>query len=363
MAPLALTDAFALAAVDGSKWLSALQLLADATGSARGQLIGIGGARTIPFNWVTDVSDRALQEFIDIDGGSPTINPRVGASLHSLPLEIVSERDYAFAATDLRSDVYLDYCRDYDIPHGCQTKLFEDREGLVGLATLRTFRDGPTTEAQRAVFAQIAPHVRTAVHIQRLLEADGLKLVAGTLEAMSVAAFLCDATGHVRSFTPLAETLLQGGRLSLVGHELTAESRTETERLRAAIHRASMFDQPVSAASIAIRGDGSAEPLILDIAVLPRRPWNLLFEPRILVIARTARRDPSVAASLLQVTYGLSAAEAEIALLIASGHKREAIAAARGVTIATTRTQLKTIFLKLGVNRETELVARLACFL
>ncbi|HLW26409.1 MAG TPA: helix-turn-helix transcriptional regulator, partial [Kiloniellales bacterium] len=54
--------------------------------------------------------------------------------------------------------------------------------------------------------------------------------------------------------------------------------------------------------------------------------------------------------------FGLTAAEAELALEIMRGDGREAAAARLGITVATVRTHLLHIFEKTGVHRQAELV-------
>src|SRR5690606_20389354 len=61
---LAVADAFQAAAVTGAGWDYALRSLAHATGSRCGQLIGLGSANTVPFNWVTDLGPQWVEEFI-----------------------------------------------------------------------------------------------------------------------------------------------------------------------------------------------------------------------------------------------------------------------------------------------------------
>jgi GAF domain-containing protein/DNA-binding CsgD family transcriptional regulator len=58
--------------------------------------------------------------------------------------------------------------------------------------------------------------------------------------------------------------------------------------------------------------------------------------------------------------FGLTAAEAYIALGIARGEALASLATARGITIATARTQLKLVFAKLGAHRQSQLVALLS---
>jgi len=59
---------------------------------------------------------------------------------------------------------------------------------------------------------------------------------------------------------------------------------------------------------------------------------------------------------LMASFYDLTIAEAELAALLSAGHSIEEAAEVRGVTLHTTRTQLKRVFSKTGVNRQSDLV-------
>jgi DNA-binding CsgD family transcriptional regulator len=58
----------------------------------------------------------------------------------------------------------------------------------------------------------------------------------------------------------------------------------------------------------------------------------------------------------LRTGYGLTPTEANLALHIIDGGSVSSYAAAAGVTPGTARVQLKSVFAKLGISRQTELV-------
>ncbi|MGE4430976.1 MAG: helix-turn-helix transcriptional regulator [Sphingobium sp.] len=355
---LALTDRFASVALEPSGWISALQALAEATGSARGQLIGIGGPSTIPFNWVNDFAPEDLEKFIAIEGGSPLVNPRVAVSVGAPVLAIKSESDYRAAEPAMQSDAIADFCREYDFPYGCQAKLVEGDEGIIGLAVLRTEREGPTTEAQRDFFAALAPHVRGAARMQMALENEGARLIAGAMGYVAAAVFICDASGRVWEMTPSAQAFLSEGALCMEDGRLALADRKQQPLLAQAIDRhANGRFLPLE--SLMIAGGPMRLPMILDVVTAPRQPWTFGFEPKVLVIARGADRWHASAGTVLQSCYGLSPAEADIALRLARGESRQVISDARRASIGTVRSQIKTVFLKLGVTREVDLAIML----
>ena len=59
---------------------------------------------------------------------------------------------------------------------------------------------------------------------------------------------------------------------------------------------------------------------------------------------------------MLETLYQLTHAEAELVRLIAEGNSLEEVAAQRGVTMNTVRSQLKQVFSKTDTSRQGELV-------
>ncbi|SMF70244.1 helix-turn-helix transcriptional regulator [Allosphingosinicella indica] len=354
-----LQRAFETAAVDPDSWLNALQAMADATGSLRGQLIGIGGPQHIPFNWVTDMMTDALADFVAIGGGSPDVNYRVAASLESAVGEVAHDPHYQRAIPKLGTDIYLDYCDTYDIPFGIQTKLVED-DGLIGLAVLRTRSEGAADEKALAAFGEAAGYAGAAVRIQFALERQAGRLVAGTLEAMDIAAFVIDGTGAVSAMTPHGEVLVRGGDgLRVVDGHLCAAWPSDRVRLDMAIARALACEERHSHAGVMLRaGAAGSETLLVSLITLPGQPWSFNFRPRVIAVAKRPR-PRGRGAVLLTDLFQLTPAESAVALLVAEGKSRAEIAAERRVSSATVMAQLKSIFHKTGVTREAALVARL----
>lgn len=360
---LAVADLFAGAALGGD-WPAALDALADATGAERGELIGVGADYTLPFNWITRLDLEAINhEFVQIHGGDPAINPRVRKGIRSGLLECWHDVACSTDEELRRNFVYADFCRRWDIPYGSQTNLMVGDGMLIGLATLRTERQGRPEAADRHAFETFAPHIRAAVRTQIALEGQGAGLVGGALEAVGVAAFVCDGAGRVQAHTPAAEAALRRGLIRLRGRRLTAVRDEDARALEAAVQRVvgglAPLGQPLLD-TVVLRDPelvGGVE--VVDVVGLPPRPFAFGFQPRALAIVRGARREAGQLVHVLRLAFGLSPAEAEIALRLSEGESREEIAEVRGASIETVRSQVKSLFAKLGVRRAGELAAKL----
>lgn len=346
-------DIFLGAALEPHRWEEALSAMARATGSHHGQMVGFGPAGAA-FNWISDVDPAIIPASLSIDHGSPGLNYRVGADLLRDRPDIVHEAHYDIARQSLHAADYLDLCADFDIFDGCQTRLHQGRDAMIGLALLRSAKDGRTTQEQRDLFGEIADHARTAVRLQQAVERQGFALLAGTFEAMDRACWLIDAAGRVGGMTPAADALLCAGALRLAEGYLLCDrgedSRALNQSVRAVLGVPARAGDPV----ILTDREGNVQ-LSIECYPLPARPWALPFAPRAIIVARTGAPANRQAEILIRM-FRLTPAEADIAVRIASGQSRQQVAAARGVTPETLKVQLRSIYDKTGCGREAQLV-------
>jgi DNA-binding CsgD family transcriptional regulator len=353
---LALGEQFAMAAIDGNEWLSALRAMAEMTGSSHGQLVGFVPGE-VPFNWINDLEQDQIARFVEQERGDPNINVRVRASLADPTFVIRSEADYHAVGRGPGFDLYREMSDAYNISDGCQTKLMAGRDRFIGLSVHRSRKDGKTDADTRALFAAIAPHVRSAVKIQIALEDRGTAVLKGALELVGLPIFICDETGDVKAKTHEAEALLSSGRFRAVDGRIGLPHRRDEIALLQALARRHL--QPLGIETLIVRGGGKQMPMVVDICRLPAQPWRFNFASDLLVVVRSGRRWHEAAPTILRAVFGLSVAEADIALALARGATREDIAAARKSSVQTVKAQLKSTFAKVGVSREVELVSML----
>ena len=359
---LDIADEFYNAAVDNSRWYGALERLATATGSRSGELITIGRDAVVPINIMTNMDPAIHVAAAEVRIGDPAVNPRVNVGMRSPVLKVMAECDFLTPEEHANHPHYDEFARPWDIPYICLATLERQEDLLIGLAVLRSEREGHINEAQRAVFASLAPHVRAAVRMQIALEGNGAALVRGALETLSIPVFVCGRNGAVQAYTTSAEEILRNeSGLSLRQNFLRAARDDEDRALNDAITRAARgLSQPGAPAvtAVVVRGaDDTRSPIVLDVMSLPSVAVEFSSAPRVVVVARGSRGGDARRAALLQGVYGFTSAETDIALLLARGQSTEAIAQQRKVAAGTVRAQI--MLAKLGVGRQLELVARL----
>jgi DNA-binding CsgD family transcriptional regulator len=360
---LELTDAFQQAAINGDSWYGALSAFAEATGSQHGQLVCMGEDATMPLNLLTNVDPALPDAFTAAGGTDPRINPRRRAGIARPPLTVLAESDFITPDDYKRDAHYQEFAVPWDVPYICLTTI-ERRQGLlVGLAAIRTKRQGHIDAEGRRAFASIAPHVRAAVRTNLALAEHGDAQLSDVLETLSIPAFICDRAGVVRKLTPAAETLVASeGGLTLKLGRLTTQKPAEAIALGDAIRAAAAEQRagaPASRLVVVHPSEPGAAPLAIDVISLSRRGLSFAFDARVLVLVRGFADDKRRAA-ILQSVYGMTRAETEIALQLCAGKTPEAIAGGRHVSVGTVRAQIKALLDKAGVNRQIELVSRLA---
>lgn len=356
---LSLVGAFSAAALGAESWVKALGVLAESTGSRCGELIGLGRAHAVPFNYVSDMDEGWAQEFIAIDGGNPAVNPIVRAGTQCAEGTVLSSAEF-LTKQERRSNAFIqEHAARYDFAHICLTPLIKSEELLIGLAVMRSVSQGEISSEQRKIFASIAPHVRAAATTQLALDHQNIFSATGALESAHITAFICDASGRVKSMTSAADKFLSSnGLLRVEGGYLRGASHCTSQLLTqkiAAVIRASSPIHPPEC-TIALK-DSHGRHVLIEVAHLPRHSNIPVLEPKALVIIRHPNRRSNHLEAILKAHYKLSTSEIDVCLKLTDGMSITDISDTRRSSVETVRKQLKTVFEKVGVHSQAELAS------
>jgi DNA-binding CsgD family transcriptional regulator/PAS domain-containing protein len=213
----------------------------------------------------------------------------------------------------------------------------------------------------------LTPHLCRALEASLLLgsRADGKRQMSVILDLMPNAALLLDGRGCITQTNKAAEALLRrsdgiafdrDGSIELVS-ALPGERQALSRALRGALEVAAGADVMVPPPVRVSRPSGAA-PLLVVAVPLPRPSfvfWELVAPARVLVVIVDPVARSRATSSAIQAAYGLTAAEARVALLLASGVTGAQMPGLLGVTAATVKTQLKRCFEKTGTHSQAEL--------
>jgi DNA-binding CsgD family transcriptional regulator len=147
--------------------------------------------------------------------------------------------------------------------------------------------------------------------------------------------------------------------LAILGRHLQATSREHDARLQSLLAKALLERSEHEAPLGMVLGGAGGSRLLLEIVAAPDR--SIFFDAALWIILR--RIDPEQAilrAEKVQRLLGLTPSEARVAVRIASGYSPREAASHLGSSYQTVRTQLASIFRKLGISRQSELSLLLA---
>jgi len=220
------------------------------------------------------------------------------------------------------------------------------------------FRDLSSTEEH---FLQaLLPHVMRAVRLNTAIGPMRARAEAfqSALDRLNTSIMLISGDGDVDWHNAAAGRLLRrSSALQLFSGRLRCAESSDCRRLRGLIAQVQSGALPTATLAIGQRGEmplhvrieplkaGRAEQLNTDNAVA-----LFLSEP-----GEATMLEPADIATL----FGLTPAEAHLAVALGSGSSVADHAAERGITIGTARIQLKQVLAKTATGRQSELVRRL----
>lgn len=351
--------------IETPPWQSFLQELRHETAS-RAALIMLAPPGSATVNLLSAV------------GGQPEVNSAYREQLFALdpfvnvPEGLVTTLHEYFGAEEVeRSDYYNHFMR---TSWGVGFVLYADVRTSAGYtACLRVCRGVDAedfgAEVHRLV-GRLVPHLRQAVEIfDRVhhLQVEETEM-SDALDRLGVASFLLDAMQRVTQPNRAAEALFASAAGLTVRNGHLALASTEAKRrlagLLARVHDPTSrgSDAPARLPEVIVIPRAPGEPpLALAVRTL-RSPADLRSDhsPVVAVYVSTPEQGSVVPAALIRQLLGVTPAEAALAARLARGDTIDAAAHELGVTRATARTQLYSIFRKTGLRRQSELVSVIA---
>ena len=272
---------------------------------------------------------------------------------------VVTTREMVDPGDLQRSEMYADYLRSRGLHEGLRFDLWAGGGWVQDISLMRAWSAGPFEAQERDAARLLLPHLQRAVAIARRLQEAEAVADAGfdALDALGQSVFLTDGNARVLRANKAAERMLaRSGAVATEGAVLAGATPDATSRLRSLVGRAGQDGHDSGAAKLDAPG-GSLSVLALPVA--PESAWTGLRGPAVLVVAGPPARTALPAADHLARVFNLTAAEAEIAGLLAGGRSVARIAEDTGRSVNTVRTHVARIMTKAAVHRQADLVRKL----
>lgn len=262
---------------------------------------------------------------------------------------------------DLRSPFHQEYVQDFALPNGigsvagCKISAHESSCLWLGLQRRpgeRRFGD----EARRR-YESLAPHLRRVGEVQSKLKALALgdALAKACLDRLDAGVIVVDKARHAKLVNARGLRLL-GRELTISNQKLRCNAPALDELLgRLIAHACAVMGK--GGAMRVPRHDGLAQ-LLLNVLPIPHSHElaTLLPEPLgVVVIGDPATDAPPI--DVCRSLFSLSTAEAALMAALARGTSVGEWAHLRNTSVATVRTQLRSLFDKTGTDSQARLVA------
>ncbi len=235
------------------------------------------------------------------------------------------------------------------------------------IVLMRHHRHGTLTDREVTLAGLLLPHLRRAVTISNLLDLRQIESACLTeaLDALPGAVMLVDRNCGIVHANAAAERMLGAGNaVTKVRGGLRARSDRADRALREVVAHAGADEA---------RLDGDGRPVLLSGAgtssclahVLPLTGsrFRAGLKPRAVAAVilgpaagAAVNQHPEAVRENLRLRYGLTRAEADVALEVIRGDGRSAAAHRLGISPSTVRAHLSRVFEKTGVRRQAELV-------
>lgn len=252
-----------------------------------------------------------------------------------------------------RSDLYNLWCVPQGFNHAVALSL-DSSTGWRGAMVVNT--KTPVTTSQMEQLQAFAPDLRRAVEQWRVLEHMRVanRLTLETLDMAGMGALFVDRTGRVLDCNHTAQSMLADGRLPMRRGQISSlEAQSEQALARMMARCLALPDEGGGRVQVM----GKFGPVSVQCAPVPA---DLAFavpqRPSMIVLVSDPQHKLRQRMGELMRAFGLTRAEAELAIAVVQTGSRKLAAEARGVSDATARSQLTSIFDKTGVRRQTELV-------
>ena len=346
------------AALDSDLWPSVLMALADAVGATQIAMLSM------------DRRANVVSTF------APRLDPDLLASW---------QKYWAFpvlARASLRPTGEI-YTLDSLMPKFVATRFFNEfwRPAQLGLSAaganllvedqfsaLIFFSNAPNKEflttQQMHVFEVVLRHLTRAVRISRRLWELEIEQIAAVerLESLQEGALLVDASGRVIRANDAAKAMLDNGDGIFLDNGRVAAAGSEILQKLIASCAQTCLSLGGPGEEFKIPREHSRSPLHVTVTPLRSKtqladvPWIGVEVP----VAIVTVRDPDVDCRQQEINlrhrFGLTAAEARLAAEILKGDGRAAAARRRGISTATAKSHLSSIFEKTGTHRQAELI-------
>jgi DNA-binding CsgD family transcriptional regulator len=310
--------------------------------------------------WVTQIEHKWLESYGMTYGAQDMLAHHISVS----PVAQFYATNLDLETSDfLKSAFYREWVVPQGVGEAAGAIILQEGSWISQVILQRSVEQGGFSSDELTMFNRLVPHLQRAIQL-RLRFADlalHKGIFTGGLEQLAMPAIVVNEFGRVSYSNRVAlEIFARNAELWLEDDYLRTRDPVVTRQFNVEIIRAIRTS----------RGNTEICPGVIRVARQGKRPLMILITPMHIrddggnqAAALLFVYDPAlireIPNALVQQLFALTDAESELAVALCAGKTVDDTAAERGTSIHTVRTQLKSIFLKTGTNRQTDLVSML----
>lgn len=277
--------------------------------------------------------------------------------------EIFTVQDFVGEDIWIKSDFYKNFLSPMDVFHVLASDMKTDDGIDCRIRICRPEFNSNFDEADKRALKLMIPHIKRCVQLHSSIHEviSTNQLFESTIDRLMFGSIILDQKGIILSSNSIARDVLKN-RDGLFGTQgiLRANSRDEDKVLQKLISEALKDREEhrtVIAKGMAITSEQSSNVMSIVVQSLPAGSWaegERHASVAILIRDPMHASCPSVAS--LRRLFSLTAAESDLAILLADGMTLDQAAEQLGISRNTARTQLRALFWKTGTSRQADFI-------
>lgn len=338
-----------------------------------GRMANAFGGSFATFEWIDKATGRHIQHFdnseIEIKDEYLSyympINPRIAFGNRAGSPDIMHDNIFMAEKEMDRHEFYSDFLRSFDLRYFLAFRAYET-ENEVGLFTIqKSSQNGVAGEDEIRAIHHLAPSLRRVadLQVQHGRAFARMQNMEDVLEASDNGILLLDELGQINEMNATAETILRenDGLVYSKGRLSCTNFKTD-KKLYDALCLASggKILEPVNSNILVPRPSG-LPPYKINVQYIGNNGERFRqLGSTFVVLITDPSQNRTVDITELMDGFGLTTAEANVALAIAMGKTAHEIASELKVALPTTRTHIQRVMHKLAVNKQADIVRILA---
>lgn len=269
----------------------------------------------------------------------------------------------------LKTRFYREWAKPQRLVDSLMVTLDKSATGVAAFGVFRHERNGRVDDAMRRRMRLIAPHVRRAALIGRVIDLKSTEAaqLADTLDGLAAGMLLVDAAGRIVHANAEGHLILQADDyLRSVGGRLVARDPKVDQVLADIFATAGNGDAALGIKGIAVplaaRNGASHVAHILPLTGGVRRRAGRAYAAAAALFVHKASLNTPSPPEVIAKTYGLTPTELRVLLAVVEVGGAPEAAQALGVASETVKTHLSRLYHKTGTHRQADLVKLVSGF-